>query len=75
MKPDPKRLAGDAASHITIGLLQGLGFALAGVIVGFVSTVVLHHPTGFLAGIAVFVWLFMRTKKRNRTYIEGPPPS
>ena len=73
MKPDPKRFAEDAANHITIGLLQGLGFALAGVIVGFVMTAVLHHPTGFLAGIAVFVWLFVRTKKRNRTYIEGPP--
>lgn len=70
MKADPKRLAEDAANHITVGLLQGLGFALAGGIVGFVSTAILRHPTGFLAGIAVFAWLFMRAKKRNQTYIE-----
>lgn len=66
MRPDPQRLAADAANHLTIGLLQGIGFAVAGVIVGLVTSMVLRHPTGFLAGIAVFIWLFMRARKRSR---------
>jgi predicted benzoate:H+ symporter BenE len=66
MRPDPQRIA-DAANHVTVGLLQGIGFALAGVIVGAVTSMVLRHPTGFLAGIAVFAWLFMRAKKVNRS--------
>jgi hypothetical protein len=78
MRSDPQRVAADAANHLTVGLLQGTGFALAGVIVGLVTSVVLRHPTGFLAGIAVFVWLFMRAKERNRSpkYLEpGRPDS
>jgi hypothetical protein len=31
MPPDPQRIAADAANHITIGFLQGAGFALAGI--------------------------------------------
>jgi hypothetical protein len=78
MRSDRQRVAADAANHVAIGLLQGTGFALAGVIVGLITSVVLHHPTGFLAGIAVFVWLFMRAKQRNRNprYLEpGRPDS
>ena len=62
--------------HVTMGFLQGTGFALAGVIVGLVTTMVLHHTTGFLAGVAVFAWLFVRVKKRNRNprYLEPRPP-
>jgi hypothetical protein len=73
MRPDPRRIAADAANHVTIGLLQGTGFALAGVIVGLVTSMVLRHPTGFLAGVAVFVWFFMRAKKGNRN--PGQPGS
>jgi hypothetical protein len=65
MRPDPQRIAADAANQLTIGFLQGAGFALAGVIVGLVVSVVLHHPTGFLAGVAVNAWLLLRAKKRN----------
>jgi len=64
--PDPERIAAAAADHVTIGFLQGAGFALAGIMVGAVISVVLYHFTGFLAGVAVCVWLFMRAKKRNR---------
>jgi hypothetical protein len=72
MRPDPRRVAADAANHITVGFLQGAGFALAGVIVGLVSSIVLRHAMGFLAGIAFFLWLFMRANKRNRNpgYLE-----
>jgi hypothetical protein len=66
MPPDPQRIAADAANHVTIGFLQGAGFALAGIIVGLVVSVVLRHPTGFLAGVALLAWLFMRAKKGSR---------
>jgi hypothetical protein len=66
MQPDPQRIAAEAANHVTIGFLQGTGFALAGVIVGLSYQHVLRHPTGSLAGVAVFAWLFIRAKKRNR---------
>ena len=34
MRPDPRRVAAEAANHVTVGLLQGIGFAIAGVVVG-----------------------------------------
>jgi hypothetical protein len=70
MPPDPQRIAAEAANHVTIGLLQGAGFALAGIIVGLVVSVVLHHPTGFLVGCALFAVLFVRAKKA-RVGTEG----
>jgi ABC-type Fe3+-siderophore transport system permease subunit len=62
---------------VTTGFLQGAGFALAAVIVGLVTTMVLHPTTGFLAGVAVFAWLFVRTKRRSRNprYLEPRQPS
>jgi protein-S-isoprenylcysteine O-methyltransferase Ste14 len=69
MRPDPQRIAADAANHVTIGFLQGTGFALAGVIVGLVISMLLRHPAGFLAGVAFFAWLFVRAKRRNRNLL------
>ena len=76
MRPNPQRVAADAAGHLAIGLLQGAGFALAGVIVGLITSVVLRHPAGFLAEIAVSVWLFVRVKERNRNalYLKSGRP-
>jgi hypothetical protein len=51
---------------VTIGFLQGAGFALAGIVVGLITTAVLRHTTGFLAGVALFGWLFVRAKRRTR---------
>jgi hypothetical protein len=34
--------------------------------VGLITSIVLRHPTGIVAGIAVSVWLFLRAKERNR---------
>jgi hypothetical protein len=66
MPSDPRRTAAMAADHVTIGFLQGAGFAAASLIVGIAATIVIRHPIGLLAGIVAAIMLVISAKRRKR---------
>jgi hypothetical protein len=66
MKRDPQRIAAEAASHVTVGFLQGTGFALGSVAVGLALTAiatVLSGPGGILVALVVGLVIYKKFKK------------
>lgn len=69
----------DAAAHIKLGFLQGVGFTIAGILIaglGVMMTVAAHHPLPLLLGLvgaAATVMALRRNavKRRMRSLAAG----
>ena len=72
MSPFRQRMAAEAANHVSIGFLQGVGFVLAISAVGFAGAMILHHPLGLLGGL-IGGGFYMWRERRKRARALSPP--
>ena len=59
MSPVRQRIAAEAASHLSVGFLQGLGYVLAVFFASLAGALIVSHPLGLSGGLlggGFYIW-------------------